>query len=70
MLFIVAKLVNPEVMKIPKTLIFCVCSIIYLEVWSLMLLDNCLWAGLVIMSNFDLSELIIMNVSESNDKGI
>ena len=45
----VAILLNPEVINMPRTLIFCDCSMVYLFAWSLML-DVIFWKlGFVII---------------------
>ena len=57
--FTVAILLNPEVMNIPRTFIFCDCSMVYLFAWSLMLDVIFLRFCLVIMSSLLLSALML-----------
>ena len=57
-LFIVAILLKPDVVYIPKTFILLDCSIIYLLASNLILLDIFLKLALVMISSLLLSELI------------
>ena len=57
--FTVAMLLNPEVMNIPRTFIFCDCSMVYLFAWSLMLDVIFQRLGLVIMRSLPLSALML-----------
>ena len=57
--FTVAILLNPEVINMPRTFIFCDCSMVYLLAWSL-IWDVILWRlGLVIIRSLLLSSFML-----------
>ena len=57
--FTVAVLLNPEVINMPRTLIFCDCSMVYLLAWSLIWDVILCRLGLVIMRSLLLSAFML-----------
>ena len=57
--FTVAVLLNPEVINMPRTFIFCDCSMVYLLLWSLIWDVILRRLGLVIMRSLLLSAFML-----------